>query len=141
MALDAHRSASVGVGYAGTSRWSDARVEAVFRTGDYWLDAPAVQEHRLAGLAILESTIRAVRECRTRYWRIPAAGDPFVVPSAYWPDAGPLRVFSDGFREAFLHSYRRIGETGHFTIWECSRAAVSEARTVFPNAKTGKSSQ
>lgn len=137
--LDGHPSASVGVGYAGTSRWSDARVEAVFRTGDYWLDAPAVQEHRLAGLAIPEATMSALRECRTQYWLVPIGGDPFAVPSAYWPGAGPPRVFSDDFRQAFLHAYRRIGETGRFTIWECFRAApASEARNAFPGARTAK---
>jgi len=119
--IDGHPSASIGVGYAGTSRWADARVEAVFRTHDYWLDAPAIQEHRLAGLAIPASAIGALEKCRTRYWLIPIAGDPFVVPSAYWPDVGPPRVFSDDFVEAFLRSYARVGETRYFSVWECRR--------------------
>lgn len=120
--LDGHPSASVGVGYAGTSRSSDARVEAVFRTHDYWLDAPAVQEYRLAGLPMPASVITALAECRTRYWLIPRGGEPFLVPSAYWPAAGPPRVFPDAFRDAFLRAYRRVGETRYFAVWECARA-------------------
>jgi hypothetical protein len=48
----------LAVGFAGTSYVSYARPEIVFRTRDYWLDAPAVQEHRRAGLPLPAATIR-----------------------------------------------------------------------------------
>ena len=61
---DAHPSQRIAVGYSGTSRWSDARTEIVFRTRDYLIDAPAVQEHRLSGSTSQPRLIR----------RSPAAG-------------------------------------------------------------------
>jgi hypothetical protein len=118
MFADAHRSSRISVGYAGTSRFSDARTEIVFRSGEYWLDAPAVQEYRLAGLDLPDATIRAIRECRFDYWLIPSGGEPFVVPSAYWPE-GPQDVFPDNFRQAFVESYEPTGRTLNFTVWSC----------------------
>jgi hypothetical protein len=115
---DAHPSSRMAVGYSGTSRFSDARTEIVFRTREYWLDVPAVQEHRLSGLPLPESTMRAMEECRVEYWLIPIGADAFLVPSAYWPD-GPRYVFPDEFRQAFFRSYERTGQTRNFTVWEC----------------------
>jgi len=116
---DAHPSSRIAVGYSGTSRSSDARTVIVFRTRDYWLDAPAVQEHRLAGLPLPESTVHAMDECRAEYWLIPIGADAFAVPSAYWPD-GPRYVFPDELRQAFFRRYERTGQTANFTVWECN---------------------
>ena len=115
---DAHPTSRMAVGYSGTSRLSDARTIVVFRTQEYWLDAPAVQEYRLSGLPLPESTTRTIDECRVEYWLIPIGADAFAVPSAYWPN-GPHDVFPDEFRRAFLRSYRQTGETQYFTVWEC----------------------
>jgi hypothetical protein len=115
---DAHRSGKIGVGYSGTSHLSFARPEIVFRTHDYLLDAPAIQEHRLSGLELPESTYRAMADCRMQYWLIPDAGEPFDTPNAYWPK-GPATVFSDEFRRSFLVRYRMTGRTAYFTVWEC----------------------
>ena len=57
-------SKRIAVGYAGTSHLSHARTELVLRTGDYLIDAPAVQEHRLSGLQIPPATMRAIDDCR-----------------------------------------------------------------------------
>jgi hypothetical protein len=91
----------------------------VVRTRDYGLDAPAVQEHRLSGLPLPESTLRAMDECRVEYWLIPIGADAFAVPSAYWPD-GPMYVFPDEFRQAFFRRYARTGQTANFTVWQCN---------------------
>lgn len=115
---DRHEGRRVAVGYAGTSYLSHARLEVVFRTGDYLLDAPAVQEHRLSGLPLPESTLRAILDCRVEFWLIPRGPEPFAVPSAYAPQ-GPADVFPPEFRDAFLGRYERAGEAGSFDVWEC----------------------
>jgi hypothetical protein len=127
---DAHPASRIGVGYAGTSYFSFARPEIVFRTHDYLLDAPAIQEHRLSGLDLPESTYRAIAECRMDDWLIPDGGAPFDVPSAYAP-AGGMTVFPDAFRQTFLAHYRVTGRTTYFTIWECRRdVRIGSARDV-----------
>jgi hypothetical protein len=115
---DAHPSSQVAVGYSGTSRVSDARTAIVFRTGEYWLDVPAIQEYRLSGLSLPASTLKRLEECRVDLWLIPAGGEPFLVPSAYRPDALES-VFPDEFRAAFHRNYQPTGETQNFTVWEC----------------------
>jgi hypothetical protein len=115
---DQHPERRVAVGYAGTSYLSHARPEVVFRTGDYLIDAPAVQEHRLSGLPLPESTMRAIAECRVEVWLIPRGAAPFAVPSAYPPEA-LAEVFPEEFRRAFLGQYARTGEAGGFDVWEC----------------------
>jgi hypothetical protein len=111
----------IAVGYAGTSHLSHARTELVFRTGDYLIDAPAVQEHGLSGLGIPAATIRAIDGCRVDYWLIPRALEPFAVPSAYQP-IGPADVFPEEFRAAFKRRYARVGHTALFDVWECRRS-------------------
>ena len=115
---DAHPSSRIAVGYSGTSRVSDARVQIVFQTGEYWLDAPSVQEYRLSGLSLPSSTLRAMTECRTQVWLVPTGASAFSVPSAYWPD-GPRSVFSDEFREAFFRNHEWTHDTQNFAVWEC----------------------
>jgi hypothetical protein len=115
-------SKRTAVGYAGTSYLSHVRPELVFRTGDYLIDAPAVQEHRLSGLEIPGATIRAIDDCRFDYWLLPDDAQPFDVPSAYQP-LGPESVFSAQFRLAFLRRYVRVNRTALFDVWECRRRA------------------
>ena len=116
---DAHPGESIAVGYAGTSDLSYARPEAVFRAGDYFLDVPAIQEHRLAGLALPDATRLALVQCRAQYMLVPPGATAFNVQSAYYPD-GPRDVFPEEFRSEFLRRYRRIG-SDVFDIWRCTR--------------------
>jgi hypothetical protein len=116
---EAHPGESIAVGYAGTSDLSFARPEAVFRTGDYFLDVPAIQEHRLAGLPLPDATRLALVQCRAQYMLLPPGTTAFTVQSAYYPD-GPRDVFPEEFRAEFLRRYRRIG-SDVFDIWRCTR--------------------
>jgi hypothetical protein len=115
---DSHPGKRIGVGYAGTSALSYARPEAVFRTGDYFLDAPAIQEHELAGLTLPEATFHALAGCRIEYMLVPNGERAFAVPSAYYPD-GPKEVFPAAFRAEFLRRYRWITTSDVFDVWEC----------------------
>ena len=114
-----HPGASIAVGYTGTSVMSFARPEAVFRTGDYILDAPAIQEHNLAGLALPDATVLALSSCRAEYFLVPPGGTPFSVQSAYYPD-GPRDVFPEVFRSEFRKRYRLI-RSDVFGVWQCRR--------------------
>ena len=113
---DEHPGTSIAVGYAETPVMSFARPEAVFRTGDYFLDAPAIQEHNLAGLRLPDSTILALTTCRAEFVLVPP-GTPFHVQSAYYPD-GPRDVFPEVFRAEFRKRYRFI-RTDVFEVWQC----------------------
>lgn len=114
----AHPATHIGVGYAGTSYYSYARPEIVFATGDYLIDAPAVQEYRLSNADVLAPTIRAVERCAERYWLIPRDGEPFGVPNAYAP-RGPADVFPAEFRARFRRHHTKVGETAYFDVWAC----------------------
>lgn len=116
---DAHPGASMTVGYAGTSVLSFARPEAVFRTGDYFLDVPAIQEHGLAGQPLPEAAILALVTCRAEYILVPGGASPFAVQSAYYPD-GPRDVFPPEFRQEFQRRYRRI-RSDVFDVWACAK--------------------
>jgi 4-amino-4-deoxy-L-arabinose transferase-like glycosyltransferase len=117
---DAHPGRSIGVGFAGISYLSHARPEIVFRTGDYLLDAPAIQEHRLSGLELPASTMRAIEACRSEYMLIPSGATPFDVPSAYYP-LGPSEVFPEEFRATFFKHYIRTAAGDVFDVWTCAR--------------------
>ena len=113
---DAHPGTSIAVGYSGTSMMSFARPEAVFRTGDYFLDAPAIQEHNLAGLRLPDATLLALTTCRAEYLLLPP-GNAFQVQSAYYPE-GPREVFTEVFRSEFRKRYRFI-RSDLFAVWQC----------------------
>jgi hypothetical protein len=119
---DTHPAERVAVGYAGTSRWSDARVAMVFRTRDYLLDAPAIQEHRLSGLELPAATFRAVETCRADVWLIPSDGEAFAVPSAYSP-LGPAEVFPEEFRKTFRNRHVLTSRTAFFDVWTCRKGS------------------
>lgn len=114
----AHRSSRMEVGYGGTSYVPYARPEMVFVTREYLLDEPAVQEYRLSGMQMPQSTIQVVEECLIDFWLLPRGEEPFVVPSAYYP-VGPREVFSDNFRLAFFRHYKRSGALEQFDVWQC----------------------
>jgi hypothetical protein len=110
----------LAVGYAGTSYVSYLRPEIVFRTRDYWLDAPAIQEHQRAGVALPEATLRRLRDCHVDIWLVPRQGEPFAVPNVYFADER-VDVFPLEFREIFQQRYEHTGSTEFFDIWRCRR--------------------
>jgi hypothetical protein len=135
MFVQSHPGSAPAIGYAGTSYLSLIRPEVVFKSGTYLLDAPAVQEHQLAGLAVPASTIRAIATCVVPIWLIPATGDPpFLVPSAYTPQ-GPPTVFSSEFQDAFRRHYERTSSTGLFDVWTCRGLATSIPKVQLPTSK------
>ena len=122
--VDSHPGLVVELGYAGDDRLTFARPELVFRTGAYTIDAPAVQEHQLSGIAIPAATLDAVRSCRTDVWLIPRGAAPFEGLNRYSQMAlAPL--FSDAFRSAFREAYVLDGATRYYDIWRCRTRPAS----------------
>jgi hypothetical protein len=113
----AGRSFAMGYSHLG-ERWTFARAVLVFRSGIYPIDAPAVQEYGMSGLAVPEATIAAVRRCDVNLWLIPKGAKPFEGPNKYpTTNYGPL--FPESFIRAFAESYAHTGDTQYFEIWSC----------------------
>jgi hypothetical protein len=116
-----HPNDTIEVGYSSDERMTFVRPALVFHTGTYLLDQPAIQEHQLAGLAIPESTVAALRSCAVAFWLIPKGGVPFSSTNRY-PQMAGRALFDDGFRRAFFESYRQVGSTRFFDVWTCRAA-------------------
>jgi hypothetical protein len=116
---DAHPAATIGMGY--TSRdepFTLPRPILVFRDGSYLLDAPAIQEYQMSGLALPHATIRAIAECRVDMWLFARNADPFTAPNKY-PSSKFVPLFPDEFRQAFFNAYEHVSDTQYFQVWSC----------------------
>ena len=116
--LAAHPGERVHVGYARDDRWTFVRPLAVFASGVYLIDAPAVQEYQRSGLDIPPATIDAIRACRVETWLVPRTAPPFEGANRYDPGRWPA-VFPPRFIAAFTGAYAHEGSTRYFDIWRC----------------------
>jgi hypothetical protein len=123
--VDAFRrlhSGSMAIGYTGEvpggAALSAYRPMLVFSSGDYWLDASALREQQLSRLPMPTRTIAAIDSCRTRYWLIPAGGEPFDTRNMY-PGTESKPLFPDAFRRAFSSAYAPNGRTRFYEVWRC----------------------
>ncbi len=117
-ALLAAQPASAQVGYADAGPLSYLRALAVFRSGTYLLDAPAVQEHQRAGVEIPDTTVDRFRRCESPVWILPR-GEPFSAVNAY-PQTGHRRLFPEALRSAFQARYTQTSSGRYFDVWKCS---------------------
>lgn len=111
---------NVGVGYTSAERMTFARTLTVFRTGQYLLDVPAIQEHQLSGLPLPIATIDAMRACSVEAWLLPSGRDPFHIRNDY-PSTGYAEIFPAEFILAFHESYRLAERTRHYDVWRCRK--------------------
>jgi hypothetical protein len=117
---------TLAVGYGGAFRVSFERVWPVFRGNPYLIDAPAVTEYQLSGLAMPEATYEAIRGCAIDVWLIPRGTAPFDVPNGYFLHAyTPL--FDDRFRRTFAASYELVDRTRYFDVWMCRTGGAGPA--------------
>jgi hypothetical protein len=121
---DEHPDASVEVGYSSNERLTFARPLAVFRSGVYLLDQPAIQEHQLAGVRIPAATLRVLRSCGIGFWLIPKGGRPFSARNRY-PGMREAELYDDDFRRAFFETYELGGTTRFFDVWKCAGMSPS----------------
>jgi hypothetical protein len=113
-----HRGATIEVGYAADERLTFSRPVDVFLTGVYLLDQPAIQEHQLQGIPIPAATVDAIADCRVWFWLIPKGEEPFTARNRY-PAMRGARLYSEQFRQTFFGTYRLVGHTSFFDVWEC----------------------
>ena len=116
-----HPADRVAVGYTSAERMTFARTVTVFRTGEYLLDVPAIQEHLLSGLALPRATLEAIRSCAVTTWLLPAGDAPFVIRSDY-PSTDYAVLFPPAFIAAFHQAYRRDERTRYYDVWRCRAA-------------------
>jgi hypothetical protein len=116
--LEQHPDRSVAVGYTSDERMTFARTLAVFASGRYLIDAPAVQEHELSGVELPPATYEAIRSCAVETWLIPRGGRPFDIRNDY-PATGHRNIFPAEFITAFETAYRLDGHTAFYDVWRC----------------------
>ena len=109
---------TIEMGYGRTETLTLARPVLVFRNNSYLLDQPAVREHQLEGFEVSRATIDALLACRVNYWLIPRGEAPFSGVNSY--AAVLLRpLYPLGFRRAFEATYKRVGTTAYYDVWQC----------------------
>ena len=115
------------MGYSRSYPLTFYRPTLVFAGNPLILDAPALEDMQLSGLAIPQATIDYIKSCQAQIWLIPKGEEPFVMPNIY-ADARifPERnLFEDDFRQAFLQEYKRVGSSEYYDLWACrDRSAV-----------------
>jgi hypothetical protein len=115
----AHPAATIAMGYTARDEpFTLPRPILVFRDGSYLLDAPAIQEYQMSGLALPDATVRAITECRVDIWLFAKSAEPFSTPNKY-PSSRFVPLFPDVFRSAFFNAYEHVSDTQYFQVWSC----------------------
>jgi hypothetical protein len=115
----------VDMGYGGPSMFRGSgpltyvRPFLTFRSGGYLLDAPAIQEHQLAGIEIPAATLRSLKACEIQYWLVPRGDAPFATRNLY-ARTGHRPLFPEPFQVAFDASYRKAEPTAFYDVYECT---------------------
>jgi hypothetical protein len=125
---EANRGRSIAMGYANArERVTFVRPVLVFRGNRYPIDAPAVQEFEMSGLALPAATIDALRDCREAdVWLMPKGAAPFEGPNKY-PSMAFAPLFPEAFTRAFREAYDRdaAGDLNQFDVWRCRAASAA----------------
>jgi hypothetical protein len=116
--LAQHPGERVGMGYTSAEAMTFARTLIVFKTGEYLLDVPAIQEHQLSGLPLPQATIEAVRQCAVTTWLVPKGGAPFHIRNDY-PQTDYAEIFPQAFIDAFHQRYTLEASTEYYDVWRC----------------------
>jgi hypothetical protein len=119
--MQAHPGDRIEMGYSRSYPLTFYRPALVFEGNPLTLDAPALDDMQLSGLAIPQATIDYIKSCQTQIWLIPKGEEPFVMPNIYadtriFPERN---LFEDDFRQAFLQEYKRVGSSEYYDLWAC----------------------
>ena len=116
---DTHPAATIAMGYtAQDEAFARPSPILVFRDGSYLLDALAIQEYQMSGLALPDATVRAIAECHVDTWLFAKSAEPFSARNKY-PSSGYAPLFPDEFRRAFFNAYEHVSDTQYFQVWSC----------------------
>jgi 4-amino-4-deoxy-L-arabinose transferase-like glycosyltransferase len=126
--MAAHRGETVEMGYGQsleTYRLSFFRPLLAFAGNPITVDAMTLMELRKSRVPIPPSMADPLRACKTSHWLIPKGEKPFHLKNyyaAFGTDAGSRALlFDDGFREAFLDTYRLSESREFFDVWSCGQ--------------------
>jgi len=122
-----HPGKNIEMGYGGWNakyKLTYLRPALVFAGNPFTIDAVALGDMQLSGVvAIPDSTLEYLQQCRTQIWLIPKGDAPFSMINVYslmdshlFPERP---VFSDEFRRIFFQQYRKQPPTKYFDVWEC----------------------
>ncbi len=129
-----HPGETMEMGYGDLKSYYDPQYQLtyyrpvlVFAGNPYTIDAVALFDFQLSGLALPDSTITYLKSCKTRIWLVAKNSPPFSMVTVYTLiDARVLPgalLFSDAFREVFFDRYRKQGSSRYFDVWECTPSA------------------
>ncbi len=118
-ALARHPGRTLAMGYGGEASYHKTALRPllVFAGQPYLLDAVAMMDMKKSGLALPDTTLRALSGCRFDLWLIPAGEAPFSKRDFYSGAA----LFDDALVEAFREAYARVEAGRHFDLWACRR--------------------
>jgi hypothetical protein len=126
MVMRDHPNKTIEMGYGGWNskyKLTYYRPLLVFAGNPLTLDAMALGDMQLVGIAIPPGTLEYLQECKTQIWLIPKGDRPFEMINVYslmdrrlFPER---MVFSDEFRQIFAERYRKQPASKYFDIWEC----------------------
>ncbi len=105
---------AMGVG-SGDQRYERTyyRPVLVFRGNPYVLDAAALMDMQVSGIAMPDAALEQLRSGEADIWLIPRGTDPFTLDNFY--TRAPL--FGDVFRQCFHESYRLREQSRFFDLW------------------------
>ncbi len=116
---DTHPAATIAMGYtAQDEAFALPSPILVFRDGSYLLDALAIQEYQMSGLALPDATVRAIAECHVDTWLFAKNAEPFSARnSTLRPDTRPCFRTSSAGRSSTRMSMSPIRR--YFQVWRC----------------------
>lgn len=128
--VDAYPGASFSMGYGDSTR-----VDRPYRLSYLkpllhdrgrinFVDAPALMDMQLAGLAIPPATLRFLESQKVDIFLLPAGDEPFAKTSYY----DGRELFGADFRRIFAENYMKRETREFFAVWTSSRFASLPAR-------------
>jgi hypothetical protein len=136
--LRQHPGTTIQMGYDKTSDGEPVteptlfHSQLVFAGNPLTVDPAALADMGLSHVSIPSSTVDYVRMCKTQIWLVPRDGEPFSTLNEYAVDA-PGRfpdphMFTLAFRNAFFSTYRKVGASTYYDLWQCSRPSDAVAQ-------------
>ena len=121
----AYPDRSLNMGYGDGSRYTSTfvRNHLVYAGNPYLVDASAIMDFQLSGIALPQSTIDALLADTAAVWLVPKDQQPFTLVSWYFRDTDGM-VFDANFRAAFAANFRKDTSTVHYDVYVRQAASL-----------------